>query len=465
MSKIVIIGGGFSGLATAFRIRQQLPNAHLTILESSSKTGGQVGTIDRDGFRVERGPNGLFDAKPNGIDLCKAVGLGKELIAGSESSRKNRFLFVNDKLQAMPRSPLGILTTPTLSLRGRLSLLREPFRKRRDDSSDESIAVFARRRFGDEAAKTFIDGLVTGIYAGDPERLSVRSCFPRLVRFETEAGSVLRGMLRSRKQKRREALAKGEPPPGPQRLWSFPGGLRTMIDALANRLGDSIQCGVTVRRLEKRDTGWLVHGDGETTWSADAVILACPAYEQASLLAEHDEHLAEELSSIAYNRIAVVALGYRREQVNGPQDGFGYIAPQRLGRDVLGVQWCTSIYPDRAPPGFVLWRALCGGVKRGDVASLPDSDLLRIVHREVSGTTGVTGEPVFSEIIRWPRAIPQYELGHAERVGRIEAAYARLPGLFAGGNSLHGVSLADCAEQGEKLAEVIIQNLKYQSNR
>jgi oxygen-dependent protoporphyrinogen oxidase len=445
MPEIVIIGGGISGLATAFRIHQTLPNANLTVLETSSKPGGQVGTIDRDGFRVERGPNGLFDAKPNGIDLCRAVGLGPELIAGSESSRKNRFLFVNDKIQAMPRSPFGILTTPTLSVRGRLSLLGEPFRKRRRDPSDESIAAFAKRRFGDEAAKTFIDGLVTGIYAGDPERLSVRSCFPRLVKFEAEAGSILRGILRAQKQKRKEGK------PAVQKLWSFPGGLRTLIDALAANLGKAVQCGVTVKRLEKRTAGWLVHGEGHDSWLAEAVILACPAYEQARLLAEHNDALARDLASIAYNRIAVVALGYRRDQVTGPQDGFGYIAPQRLGRDVLGVQWCSSIYPDRAPPGYVLWRALCGGVKRADMADLPDADLLRMVHREVSVTTGVTGEPVFSEIVRWPRAIPQYELGHAERVSRIESAFARLPGLFAGGNSLYGVSLADCAERSERL--------------
>jgi oxygen-dependent protoporphyrinogen oxidase len=225
-----------------------------------------------------------------------------------------------------------------------------------------------------------------------------------------------------------------------------------MIDALANHLGDAIQCGVMVKRLEKRDRGWFIQGEGESTWSADAVVFACPAYEQARLLAEHDATLAEDLSRIVYNRIAVVALGYRREQVTGPQDGFGYIAPQRLGRDVLGVQWCSSIYPDRAPPGYVLWRALCGGVKRGDVTDLPDSELLRAVHREVSVTTGVTGEPVFSEIVRWPRAIPQYEVGHAERVARIEAAFAQLPGLLPGGNSLYGVSLADCAEGGERLA-------------
>lgn len=449
MPKIVIIGGGISGLATAFRIRQKLPNAQLTVLESSSKPGGQVGTVDRDGFRIERGPNGLFDAKPNGIDLCHAVGLGDKLIAGSESSRKNRFLFVNDKLQAMPRSPLGILTTPALSVRGRLSLLCEPFRGCRRDLSDESIAAFARRRLGDEAAKTFIDGLVTGIYAGDPERLSVRSCFPRLVKFEAEAGSILRGVLRVQKQKRKEGR------PAVQKLWSFPGGLLTLIDALAANLGDAVQCGVAVQRLGKREIGWLVHGEGNESWPADAVILACPAYEQARLLGEHDTALAEDLSNIVYNRIAVVALGYRREQITGPQDGFGYIAPQRLGRDVLGVQWCSSIYPDRAPPGYVLWRALCGGVKRADVTDLPDADLLRMVHREVSVTTGVTGEPAFHEIVRWPRAIPQYELGHAERVGRIESAFARFPGLFAGGNSLYGVSLADCTERGERISEAV----------
>lgn len=232
-----------------------------------------------------------------------------------------------------------------------------------------------------------------------------------------------------------------------------------MIDALADRLGPNLQCGVTATRLERTPAGWVVHGNGDDAWVANAVVLTVPAYRQAELLDEHHAGLANDFAGIAYNRIAVVGLGYRRSQVLGPQDGFGYIAPQRQGRDVLGVQWCSSVFPDRAPPGFVLWRALVGGVRRGEVAALPDEALLRAVHAEVKFTTGVTGDPAFTEIVRWPKAIPQYELGHPERVARIDDAVAKLPGLFVGGNALRGVALSDCAGQGEMLAGAVRQYL------
>jgi oxygen-dependent protoporphyrinogen oxidase len=459
MSRVAVVGAGLSGLAVAFRLRQTLPGVQLTLLESRDRPGGNVWTEHRDGFRVETGPNGFLDNKPGAVRLCRDLGLADRLLAASEGSRRNRFLFVRGRLHRLPASPLGLLTTPLLSLGGKLALLREPFRTKPTPAPpDESVAAFARRRFGKEAAGVFMDALVTGIYAGDPEGLSVRACFPRLAEFEDEAGSVLRGLIRSLRRKRREAAARGERP-APQRSWSFREGLRTLVEALADRAGAPLATGVRVRRVERADAGglnpparWVVRGEGRDHWEADAVVLACPAYEQAAAVADLDPGLARDLAEIAYNRIAVVALGYRQADAPAP-DGFGYIAPQNTRRDVLGVQWCSSIYPDRAPPGFVLWRALCGGTSRPDVFYLDDDALAAACHRELRVTLGVTGEPVFRHIVRWPRAIPQYDVGHLERVARAEAAAARHPGLFLAGNALHGVAMPDVAERAATVAE------------
>lgn len=452
MTRILVVGGGVSGLAVAFRFRRTCPSAELLLLETRDRLGGNVHTEVRDGFTLEHGPNGFLDAKPFTARLCRDLGLGDRLLAASEGSRKNRFVYLGDRLHALPASPVGLLRTPVLSWAGRLSMLAEPFRRRRGDvSGDESVAAFARRRFGREAADVFVDALVTGIHAGDPEKLSVRAAFPRLPLFERQAGSVLKGFLRAARERRKDAQTRGEKA-GPTRMWSFAGGLQELIDALTKELTGVARCGVTVERIEKVGTGWRVHAGGEH-WDADVVVDTAPAYAQAEHLSALDPDLAGELAAIRYNRIAVALLGYREADAPLRPDGFGYIAPQNTRRDVLGVQWCSSIFPDRAPAGFVLWRALCGGVNRADVADLPDDELLRVVHREMQVVMKVTAPPVFARVVRWPRAIPQYEIGHLARVARIEGRLASHPGLILGGNHLHGVALNDCAEQAERIAE------------
>ena len=297
----------------------------------------------------------------------------------------------------------------------------------------------------------FIDALVTGIHAGNPELLSVRAAFPRLVQFEAEFGSVLRGFLASAKVKKRDAKARGETP-APSRMWSFREGLQVLVDALRERLGPSIIAGVTVTSIERTGPGFLVRGEGRNAWPADAVVLACPPHEQAVALADHFPNVANPLAEIPTNRVAVVALGYRRADAPNAPDGFGYIAPQNTKREILGVQWCSAIFPERAPPGFVLWRVLCGGVSRPDVFDRDDAALLRTCHEEMKLAMGVRGEPVFHQIVRWPRAIPQYNLGHTDRVRRIEMAAANDPGLFLAGNGLHGIAMNDVAEQAEQVA-------------
>jgi protoporphyrinogen/coproporphyrinogen III oxidase len=457
MPRIVIVGGGLSGLATAFRIRQALPQAELIVLESRDSVGGNIRTEQVDQFTVEHGPNGLFDAKPHALQLCRDLGLGDRLIAASEGARKNRYLFLRNTMFRLPGDPLGLLRTPLLSWRGKFDLLTEPFRRRTGTiPADESVAAFAQRRFGREAAETFIDGLVTGVHAGDPELLSVRSAFPRLAKFEATSGSVIRGALRAAKQRKREMAARGEVP-GPQRIWSFREGLQVLIDRLAECLGRRVQTGTGVCGLSRTSDGWTVLGSQGQSWNADWVILTTPAHHQSELLSKLDPVLSAEIGTIRSSPIAVVALGYREEHAPFRPDGFGYIAPQNTRRDVLGVQWCSSIYPNRAPAGCVLWRALCGGINRPDMANLPEEQLIAAVHAEMQITMGVTALPIFTRVIRWPRAIPQYEVGHSARLQRIAVHAHQYHRLLLAGSGFHGVALNDCCEQAESIAKQLVE--------
>jgi oxygen-dependent protoporphyrinogen oxidase len=343
--------------------------------------------------------------------------------------------------------------------------------------AEESIDAFVRRRGGAEAAEVLADALVTGIYAGDPGLLSLPACFPRLAAFEREYGGVIRGLSKAARLKRGQSesqTSKGTM----GRMWSLPQGLRFLIETLRDRLSYPPICGVKVCRLEgtsenstsvvagspdsatgqhgretvPQERRWIVHGNGGDRWPADAVVLACPAYEQAGILRHLDPKLSDQVGSIPYNRLTVVALGYRRAVVPGALDGFGFIVPQRLKRDILGVQWCSSIFPQRAPDEMILLRAMCGGWNRPDIMDWDDERMIQAVRNELQLTMKITAEPVFRSVIRWNRAIPQYRLGHLDLVTSIEKEIERYPGLFLTGNAYHGVSLNDCIEQAEKVA-------------
>jgi oxygen-dependent protoporphyrinogen oxidase len=456
MSKVVIVGAGISGLALAFHLHQANPALEVIVLEQRARPGGTVWTERLEGFQVEIGPNGFLDTKPSTLDLCRDLGLTERLVPASEGAGRNRYLFLDGAMRPLPNSLVSFLTSPLLSWHGKLGLLAERFRRPHRLGTDESVEAFARRRAGKEVAEVFADALVTGIYAGDPALLSVRAAFPRLTAFEDQYGSVLKGFGRAARQRRQDAAARGEPYQ-PPRMWSFREGLRLLIETLCERLPHPPLYTVGVRGLERANrngdrAGWLVAGDGQERWLADAVVLTCPAYQQAALLAGLDSDLAEKVGGIPYNRLAVVALGYRRADVPGDLNGFGYIAPQRTRRDLLGVQWCTSIFPKRAEPGHVLMRTMCGGWHRPEMVSWDDARLLAAVRHELRQTMQIQAPPLFHSIIRWDRAIPQYHLGHLDRVAWIEDRLAHHPGLFLAGNAYHGVALNDCTEQAVMIA-------------
>jgi oxygen-dependent protoporphyrinogen oxidase len=456
MSTVVIVGAGISGLAIAYRLHQADPALVIVVLEERARPGGTVWTERQDGYQVEIGPNGFLDNNPSTLTLCRDLGLAEQLLPASEGAMRNRYLFWKGSLRPLPNSLGSFLASPLLSWPAKFGLLAERFRRPRRQGDEESVEAFVQRRAGKEVAEVFADALVTGIYAGDPALLSVRAAFPRLPAFEEQFGSVIKGFGRAARQRRQEAAARGEPYQRP-RMWSLREGLRRLVETLCERLPQPPHYGASVRRLERANrngnqAGWLVVGEGQERWSADAVVLACPGYQQAAILADLDGELAEKMSGIAYNRVAVVALGYRRADVPGDLNGFGYIAPQGTRRDVLGVQWCTSTFPQRADPGNVLLRTMCGGWHRPEMVGWDDERLLAAVRQELCQTMQIEAPPLFQRIIRWDRAIPQYHLGHLERVAWIEERVARHPGLFPAGNAYHGVALNDCSEQAVVMA-------------
>jgi oxygen-dependent protoporphyrinogen oxidase len=461
MSTVVIVGGGLSGLSLAYRLQQAAPQLEITLLERDNRLGGTIRTETTEGFRVEHGPNGFLDTKPTTVTLSRDLGLGDRLLAASEAASRNRYLYLRGRLERLPDSFAAFLGTRMLSWRGKWGLLSERFRRPRRDGRDESIDAFARRRAGHEVADVLADAFVTGIHAGDPKLLSLRATFPRLAELEERYGSVMKGFAAAAKERRAQARSRGEVYQRPGRMWSFREGLQALVDALRAGLTRPPLLGVTVHRIEMRNdgSGWAVHAEGQERWSADAVVLACPAPEQAAIVADLDSELAERINGLPYNRVAVVALGYRREDVSLALDGFGFLVPQRDRRDLLGVQWCSSIFPDRAPVGSVLLRAMCGGWSRPEIIGWDDGRLLTAIRAELRTAMGVTAEPILHRIIRWERAIPQYHLGHRERVAWIEARARRYPGLFLAGNAYHGVAMNDCTEQALRLAAEVAQLL------
>lgn len=456
MKQVVVVGGGISGLVTAYRLQQRPSDLAITLLEEGTRLGGTIWTEQQEGFRLEIGPNGFLDTRPTTLDLCRDLGVADHLVAASENAGRNRYLFWKGELRPLPNGVLAFTNSRLLGWGGKLGLLLERFRRSRPHCSDESVAAFARRRAGQEVADVLADAIVTGIHAGDPELLSVRATFPRLADFEQQYGSVLRGFKASARQRRKEATVHGQS--RGTHMWSFPDGLGHLIEEIAHRLTRPPVLGVTVRQVEPTSdgsAGWRVLGTGQDSWPADAVVLACPAFSQAAILRKLDAELAERIGSIPYNRLVVMGLGYRREDVPMSVDGFGFIVPQRLRRDVLGVQWCSSIFPERAPPGMVLLRAMSGGWNRPEMVDWEDDRLLAAVRAELHLTMGITAMPAFHRVVRWPRAIPQYHVGHLDRVAWIEDRVRRYPGLFVGGNAYRGVALNDCTEQASLLAGTI----------
>lgn len=459
MTRIVIAGGGISGLCTAHYLIRNLSAsgraAELVIFEAERVPGGKMRTIREAGFHIEWGPNGFLTNKPHALELVRELGIEDRLSRSSDLARK-RYIYSGGRMHRLPETPQAFFRSGLLSPWGRLRILGEPFAPGPPGGVDESLGDFARRRLGPEALEKLIDPMVTGIFAGDPDLMSLRSCFPLIHDLESRYGGLVKGMI-SLQRERRRAGEKREMSAGPGGvLMSFDFGVQAFVDILSERLSEGLHPGVSVSRVMRRDGRLvlsLLEGGLAGEIDADAVVLAVPAYAASELLGALDPGLAETLSGIPYSPISVVALGYDRASLENPLDGFGFLIPRRERRKILGALWDSSVFANRAPEGKALIRAMVGGVRRPDLAALPHDDLVALVREELRETMGIGAEPVLARAFFHDRGIPQYLVGHGERMERIEARLSENPGIYLNSNAYRGIALNDCVLQSKLTAE------------
>ena len=444
---VLVIGGGISGLACAYHLQQA--GIPVRALEAGSRPGGVIATTEQDGFRFELGPQSFLSTVPL-LGLIDALGLRDELLHADP--RAPRYILVGGKLVAAPLAPPELLTTPLFSAGTKWRLLTEILRHTQPPAEDESIAAFVRRKFGDELLNRFVAPFVSGVYAGDPERLSLRAAFPKLHEFETQYGSVLRGAMKSRP-------AKGTPRAG---LCSFRDGMETLPRAIAARLGNSflLETSVTgVHRGKANGKPWfevgIVRNKQHEILAASAVVVATPTNIASLILLGLSDKFAPLFSRIEYAPVAVVSAGYRREQIQRPPDGFGFLVPRAEGLHALGTVFNSALFAGRAPEGMVCFTSFAGGATDPNFCELSDEEITETICAEVGRVLGITGKPVATNLHRYARALPQYNLGHSQIVKSLEALTAAMPGLFLAGNYLSGPSIGACVEQAYRTADAV----------
>jgi len=443
--RVIIAGGGISGLAALHFLCSLKPEYDVTLYEADTRLGGTIGTDHIDGYSFDAGPNGFLDREPLTLRLCEELGLNDKLERANERVN-NRFILRGGRLRAVPMSPPKFLLSDILSVPGRLRVMYEPFAHRRTDE-DESVYDFARRRIGREAADYLVQPMVSGVYGGVAERLSLKSCFRIMREMEDEYGSLLKAMIAKKKQAK-AAGRKGGGPSGPGGwLTSFYGGLYAIIERFGELYGEYIITGKGVRSLDKEGETYTVQFSDGKTEHADIVILGVPSYHAARIVSELSVPLAAALAEIPYAPISVVCMGFDRGAVRADLDGFGFLVPRVEKRRILGSIWTSSIFADRAPEGKVQFRTMVGGDGDHESMDLPEDELIKIVTDEMHDILGISGEPEVVKTYRWRCGIPQFTIGHAARLAVIEREVQTLGNIFITGNSYHGISLNDCVKQ------------------
>ncbi|MDG1500682.1 MAG: protoporphyrinogen oxidase [Planctomycetota bacterium] len=490
MKRLVIIGAGISGLAaaTAAADARQGDELEILVLEAGPKVGGKAQTIRRNGYLLEAGPTGYLDNEPLMDELVQKAGLEK---LGADDAAARRFLVRDGKLREIQASPPRFLTSGILSPGGVLRIATEPFRKQKTDPKDESVWEFAARRLGPQAADRIIAPMVLGVYAGDAKRTSLSAAFPRMAELEAEYGSLVKALISLRNQKGKTSGG----PAGPSgKLTSFAGGL----DQLPLKLAESCQArGDFQVRLNTRvetltygidsarpndDPGgnpeakpgvWnlRISSNGTTkAIQAEAVVLATEANVAAKLLASPAPDIATELKDIPMPHVAVVGLGFGPDALAKAPRGFGALIQRGGGIRILGVLWDTFLFPERSPDGTVLMRCMVGGATDPEAAKLTDEELVALTHADLTKLLNLDGTaPIFTEVVRWPNAIPQYEMGHLARMDRIHTAMASLeqtaPGLYLAGNYTAGVAFAKAAKAGDAAGREAAERVLKDANR
>jgi oxygen-dependent protoporphyrinogen oxidase len=454
MKTVAIIGGGISGLTALHFLRTRCQDRFApTLFEKEDRLGGTIGTDRINGFQTDWGPNGFLDKVPLTLQVVSELGFTDQLDPANPRAEK-RFIFRHGRLNEITPSPPKFLTSPLLSPPGRLRLIAEPFIKQKKDELDESVFDFAARRIGKEAATTLIVPMVSGIFGGDAKKLSLKACFPVMVEMEREHGSLFKALLA-----RKKAGSKGGPAGPSGRLTSFKGGLYALIERYRDKYGEFIKPAAPVESISRSENSFaLSFADGSAD-TYDAVICATPAFVAAEILRELNADIASLLDSIPYASIAVVSLGYNRSQIGHPVDGFGFLVPRVEKPRILGSIWTSSIFSDRAPEDMVLFRTMIGGATDAEAVHLSDGSLLDIVTSELTPILRIDGSPVFYRVFKYPQGIPQFILGHPEKIRQLEALCAKYPGLHLVGNAYEGIGLNDCVLRADKIVTRLVEQL------
>jgi protoporphyrinogen/coproporphyrinogen III oxidase len=467
MKRIVVIGGGIAGLASAFYAHKNASQdgltAQLTVLERDSHWGGKILTERVDGFVIEGGPDTFLATKPWGVALCRELGLESRL-QGTNPEQRNTYVLHQGRLHPLPDG-LAMMVPTKFRPMAKTSLLSWPQKARMGLdfilppaplNGDESLGAFVSRRLGRAAYERMIEPLMSGIYAGDGDRLSLQATFPYLRDLELKYGGLVRGALAARQQTAKSPRENN----GSRSAFLTPAsGLAEIVEALVERLRDAgarLRSNTTVKTLAyEGQTFRLQLANGEIL-SADGVIIAAPAYAAGDLLAGLDAHLADVLHEIEYVTTATISLAYRLSDLPRPLDGYGYIIPRREGRKALACTWTSTKFPHRAPEGWALVRVFAGRAGQENEIAWDESGLLAMAKDELRQTLGIQAEPALARVFRWERAMPQYNLGHPQRLAQIEGTLQKWPGLALAGNGYRGIGIPDCIRSGELAAQKIL---------
>lgn len=461
--QVIIIGGGISGLATAFLLQQQARargfQLSVRVLEAEAQVGGKIRSIQsEEGYLCEWGPNGFLDGKPATLELCRQLDITDQLLRSDDNARR-RFIYALDRLHPVPENARDFLRTGLLSPAAKIRMAAEILIPRRTAQQDESLADFCRRRLGSQALERLVGPMVSGIFAGDPETMSLASCFPRIHQLETDFGGLFRAMLRLSRQRRAEkrsgkAVASASGPAGV--LTSFAGGLQQLTDRLHQQMADQIELSTPVVGLEPGSDGFALQLADGRQMRADVVVSALPAYGFADLVENFDRPMASLLSQIPYASLQVACLGYRRQKITQDLNGFGYLMARPNPLPLLGTLWDSSIFSRRAPQGCVLLRSMLGGATQPQVAEWDAERVLSETRSALKRTMNIDAAPDFVRIFQHRQAIPQYLLGHGQRLQELQRRTARYPGLFFTGNAYFGIGLNDCVSAAQRTADAIL---------
>ena len=453
MKTVAIIGAGITGLTAAFYLKRK--GVPVTVYEAGARAGGVIQSSRQNGFLAESGPNTILETSPKISEFIRDLNLEARRVYPSPDA-KNRYVVRDKKPIAMPSSQAEFLTTKLFSARAKFTLAREPFVPPRRDGAEESVAEFVLRRLNQEFLDRAIDPLIAGIYAGDPQKLSVRHAFPKLLEAEQKYGSLLKGQFFGSGEKKDGGVSRRD-----ARMFSFDVGLQVLTDALAMQLGGSLKLNSPVTKIAKTENGWRVlsaNGDVEL----GAIIYCGTAFKLVELKIESQTPLNFSVfSEIRHPPVVSVVLGFHREDVAHPLDGFGMLIPKIEGFKILGTIFSSSLFPNRAPENFVALTSYVGGERQPELASLPPDELVKLVCGDLRVLLGVKGKPVFQHVAVFPKAIPQYNVGYGKFKDRLNEIESKAHGLFFAGSFRDGISLGDSIVSGIGFAERAGAFLKF----